>query len=509
MSDSVIAIQRGFDYQSRLFWLKVCDLFTKHSKVLSVGYEYDELKSFDDVVVTYSEPILEANGLKKHKDFYQSKFHSHQTKPIFYSSLIDPQYIGATKDSFLQKLQNAYQKEQAASQTYIYNLFTPSSIHPDDDLAKIYRNHDGTFNIERFYEGKTVDSKYGKIRNEWSQHLNISEAELRNLILRLKIINGASSNALLEILNHKLYQSGFKPIENGSISNDYDDFIRKLHAMGKNSFSRNEIQEIAKAERLWVGQSNNDYPDEKTIGIRSFIKFAEELPNLTSDMICLSANFNDRFIKSEELWNNKILPETTTFMQKYEGMGETIYVLLETHISIAFAAGQSIHPKASTKFIPVQKNEFRHPEVWNIEDFQAENNGWQIEEIQNQHPAENELAISIGITHPVATDVKDFVNRVLTSVNTILSFEVEPKPSTNSIKNGSHANFLAEELAQKVIYEVKTKGYKSVHLFGAAPVGFMFYLGKKLRLPSDCRINIYEYDFDSKTLGAYVKSITF
>lgn len=507
MSNSVLPIQQGFDYQARLFWLKVCDLFLPNTKVKTVGYELDEVKSFDDVVVTYSEPISEKNGLIKNKDYYQSKFHSHQTNPIYYTSLIDPEFIGAKSNSFLQKLSNAYEREAAQKQTHIYNLFTPSIIHPDDSLSKLYSNYDGTLNIEQLYKGKTENSEFGKIRFAWVNHLNISEEDLRHLILRLRIINGHSSVRFLEELNIRLILAGFRPIETGNFSNAYDDLVRKLHHAGRNNFDRDEMQKIAEAENLWVGKSETNYPAEKTIGIRSFIRFAEEMPNLTFDMICLSENFNDRFIKAETLWNDEVLPKTSAFIQKYEGLSETIYVLLDAHISVAFAAGHGIHPKAAAKFIPVQKNEFRHPEIWNVQNPGSANDGWQTEEIQMRETGDD-LAVAVGVTHPVAADVKEFVARSLPSANKILSFEVKPKPSTNSVKDGNHAFALAEELAQKVIGEVKSKGCQAVHIFASAPVGLMFYLGKKLRLPANCRIHLYEYDFDSKSLGAYVKSIS-
>lgn len=509
MSNSVLPIQQGFDYQARLFWLKVCDLFLPFSKVKTVGYELDEVKSFDDVVVTYAEPILEKNGLIKNKDYYQSKFHSHQTNPIYYTSLTDPKFIGATSNSFLQKLSNAFERAEAEKQIHIYNLFTPSIIHPDDSLSKLYSNFDNTLNINRLYEGKTAASEFGKIRFAWIDHLKISEEILRNLILRLRIINGQSSLRLLEELNLKLTLAGFRPIENGSVSNPYDDLVRKLHQAGRNNFNREEIRQIAETENIWIGKSETFYPAEKTIGIRSFIRFAEEMPNLTFDMICLSENFDDRFIKAETLWNDEILPKTSAFIQKYEGLSETIYILLETHTSIAFAAGYSIHPKAAAKFIPVQKNEFRHPEIWNVQNYGSTSEGWLTEEIQMNEMGSGELAVAIGVTHPVVPDVKEFVEHSLPSANKILSFEVKPKPSTSSVKNGNHAFALAEELAQKVINEVKSNGYHSIHIFASVPVGFMFYLGKKLRLPSNCRIYLYEYDFESKSLGAYVKSISF
>lgn len=507
MSKSVIASQLGFDYQARLFWLRVVDLFLEHTKTRSVGFELDEAKSFDDVVVKFSSPIPEAFGLLKTKDYYQSKFHSHQTAPILYTSLTDPKYINATKFSFLQKLLNARTAAGTSGEVFVYNLFTPSTFDTNDPIAPFHNNNDNRINLDRLFGTKTDDSITGAVRKNWREHLGIVEEDLRDLLGTLRIITGPSAKFLLERLNNDLYSVGFVPIESDKIGNEYDDLIRKLHAWGKNNFTREDIIEIATREGLWRGSGRfSEEPPRKTIGIRSFIKFAEEMPNRTIEMICLSPYFEGRFIKNEAAWANELMPRIDEFVQKFESEDETFFVLLDTHISIAFAAGHALHPKATANFVPVQKNQFREPESWNVSGASS-GPGWKKDEI-SVNAAGGEIAVAIGVTHSVVPDVKDFVERPGPNIREIFSVEVDPNPSPNSIVDGNHAFALAADLANLLIQKIKTDKFNAIHLFAAAPVGFMFYFGKALRTPSNCPIHLYEYDFESKDLGAYKKSFT-
>lgn len=507
MAKSVNALFMGFDYQSRLFWLKVADLFLEHSSTCSVGFELDEMKSFDDVVVRYSSPIPEAGGLLKSKDYYQSKFHSYQTDPILHSVLIEPSYIGATKFSFLQKLSSARKIANEAKETHIYNLFTPSTIHPDDPIASIHSNHDHRLNVEKLFSTKTAASSYGTVRKLWCDHLEIVDEELKDLLGTLRIITGPSAKILLDIVDKELSRVGFAPIGDAKYSNTYDDLVRKLHVSGRNEFTKEDIIEIAKAEGLWTEPARPPAP-RRTIGIRTFIKFAEEMPNRTEAMICLTHLFDGRHIRNQVDWTGEVLPAIEAFMQRFEGLEESFFVMLETHISIAFAAGHTINPKAPATFIPIQRNQFREPESWGISRNLTRRDGWKKDAVELDN-AGSELAVAVGITHAVGTDVKDFVGRELRTVKLFVSFEVDPATGPTSIRDGDHAFQLANDLAAAVMQQVKTEGLSAVHIFAAAPVGFMFYLGRALHTPKGCSIHLYEYDFDSKGIGAYKRSLSF
>jgi hypothetical protein len=388
----------------------------------------------------------------------------------------------------------------------VYTLFSPSGVHPDDGLSSIWSHFDGSIDIEGLFVGKTAASKVGEIRQAWATHLEIAEDDLRTLLLKMRIFQGPDLRRFREELNRGLMLAGLKPLDATTLSNPYDDLIRKIHA-GKNSmaFDRDRVEAIAKTEGLWVGDTLS-FPSGRTLGIRSFFRFAEEMPNLTDDMICLCPHFDGRHIRTPSDWNEKVFPEVKGFLQKYEAAAEQMYLLLECHISIAFAAGAVIEPKAPVTIVPIQRNQFREPQAWQATGKTTESSDWREEEITVGDG--DELAIAVSVTHSVNADVTEFVGLQFQSSG-LLSFEIMPGPGTTSIKNGDHAFALAEKLAQTVTRSVKERGIRELHIFAAAPVGFMFYLGRLLKLPSSCEVNIYEYDFDTKELGAYTKTITF
>ena len=112
MAKAIAARIQGDDYQARFFWLQICRLFQTHTKVVQVGYELNDFKSIDDVVVIYSPAISDGRGGLTSNDYFQIKFHVTQNGVITCQSLIDPKFIGATSFSFLQNVMNAHGKNK-------------------------------------------------------------------------------------------------------------------------------------------------------------------------------------------------------------------------------------------------------------------------------------------------------------------------------------------------------------------------------------------------------------
>src|SRR5215213_1958239 len=107
MANAITPRQQGDDYQARFFWLHACRLFQPHTKVARVGFELSRVKSFDDVVVTYAEPLCYERGDKIGADYFQVKFHVSQAGAFTCDALIDPKFINATSVSLLQRLRAA------------------------------------------------------------------------------------------------------------------------------------------------------------------------------------------------------------------------------------------------------------------------------------------------------------------------------------------------------------------------------------------------------------------
>lgn len=508
MADAVVARDQGGDYQARFFWLQACRLFQSHTKVARVAYELNRIKSFDDVVVTYKEPISLERGDVVETDYFQVKFHVSQAGSFTYQSLVDPKFINATRFSLLQKLHSAQKSSAQNGGGARFILVSPWIAHPDDPLAQLISNNGGEIRLQVLFDGTGTGSKMGKVRFLWRSHLQLSDDnELAAVLRPLRVKQGADSLAnISDLLNLHLSLSGMAPVEAGQLVNPYDDLIRKLLAQGQNEFTREQLQEILVRENLWRGVPARAEKSPR-IGIRSFMRWAEHMEDETEEMLDFVKHFDNRNIRERTLWNGTILPEVNAFLSKYGRSSKTYHLLLDTHSSIAFAAGYSVEAKSGADLVPVQRTRSGRV-AWRAE-ITAEPPhypGW----LQTEHPCGStghDVVVAISVTHDVTEDVDEFVKNELPEVGRIIICKVESGPSQSAIFDGTHALMLAQKIAALVKRRTREERAGVLHIFAAAPNAFMFFLGQTARGFGRCML--YEYDFDSNALGAYSPSIAF
>jgi len=504
MATSIVARIEGDDYQARFFWYQVCRLFQPYTHVMSVRYEWDEVKGFDDVVVVYDPPICDDCGGVVNADYYQLKFHVSQDGVVSTSALTDPSFINSESTSFLQKLKNGflYMKQQDIQSRFY--LVTPWYIEKTDPLARLVNNDAGQFRLDRLFDGRGPKSEMGKIRTSWSLHLNVEESELGEILKILRIwANWGTLDQLKERLNDKLLNAGLTPVDNGSSINPYDDLIRKLFRAGKTSFTLDEIKEICRREGLWVGKESTD-EEPIILGIRSFINRTEYMEDETQYMLDLVPYFDERKIVHQSSWNDQILPLLDKFISEHTVPTKRVIFHLDTHTSIALASGYNLHSKSGVGVTVVQKT-LSGRELWSpqIERNSQEYPGWSISEtIIDDH--EMDIVMGISITHDLRDDVENYVSSNI-KPGKILFFTVQPNPSSTSIINDIHSLQLIQGLIRE-IRKHRIVGRRVIHLFIAGPNGFSFMLGQHCHGLGT--ILTYEYNFESGEMGQYEPAIT-
>jgi hypothetical protein len=507
MANALKAIYQGEDYQALYFWLYASRLFQSFSKVAKVAYELNEIKSFDDIVVSYACPLLGERGNTFIKDYFQIKFHVNLGGAFTHKALIDPAFINASSESLLKKVQRAQSHFATNVNDSRLILASPWTIHPDDQLAKLISATGGAILLEKLFDGTTDGSTMGKVRALWRDHLNLTNNDdLLKVISPLVIDKNAPTlMSLADQVNQKLYQAGFVPVEADKLSNPYLELIRKLFGVGKNEFTRKELQAICEKEGLWRG-TPTPISDAVKIGIRSFSRWTEFMEDETSEMLDLVPYFHNREILSQDLWNRDIFPCIQSFLSKYDGCSQPIHLFLDNHSSVAFAAGYCFERKSGTNIAPVQRTGKKR-EVWEVQSIIDPSSypDWAVgEEMCNTN--ENDLAVAISITHDVSDDVKEYVTHHLPQVRKIISFTINPSPSSLSVRDGTHAFSLAESLTSLVRKSSRQLHADKVHIFASAPNAFMFFFGQLAHLLNSC--TLYEYDFGTKSLGAYSRAIT-
>lgn len=508
MSNSVVARMQGDDYQALYFWLMACRLFQEHTRVNSVGYEYDLAKSFDDVVVIYDPPSIDEQGNPLHMDFYQIKYHVAQEGTITWQSLCDPAFINATSVSFLQKLKNAYQLMKQQGKNCRFHLVTPWIINPTDPLRIIISNTGGALRLSKLMEGKTDASQMGKIRAVWREHMGLaSDQELLEVLASLRLILGSGTMVqLTERLNDRLLAVGLQPINEAVNTHTYVNLIQNLFKKGKVLFQKQELLECCKREGLWRGVTASS-TSAIEVGIRSFYRWAENMEDETENMLPLEKYFEGRYLKEGYSWQN-IASEIEEFIKRSFVRGKQYNLHLDAHASIAFAAGYHLNVSSGVDVAPVQKVFRGGKQIWRTDEQNQQKvyPDWEYAETTLSGKG-HDVAIAIGVKHDIIEDVLVYINQANLPVGRIITCLVEGGPSAFAIQDANHALFLADRITAKVKSRNIHERTGHLHIFYAGPNALLFFIGKLAKSFGKC--TIYEYDFDTQMPGKYQPGITF
>lgn len=504
MARQIVARHQGDDYQARWFWLRACDLLDDFSNVERVTYEDAELKSFDDVAVYYRTGYTDKNMVPINAEFYQVKFHVTSAGALTAESLCDPAFINAKTYSLLQRIKNAYDHCYANRINHRLVLYTPWSIHPDNHLASIHSMSDGRILWDKLMDGGD-HSKSGKLRKQWREHLGLSnDDELRMILTNVHIKQGPTLDDLARNLNYRLEAKGLKPVEENCLIHPYDELTRKMLAASKIELTAKSLLAICKREGLLVNTPIKPL-NIISLGIRSFLRWAEDMQNQTQSMICLSHHFEERDIKNTDDWNTEIPNALCVFIKQNIVRGGSYQLHLDTHSSIAFLAGHLIPEKMGVN-VEIVQHSGRGISSWNFTKDQIPSSGYLelIEEIC--HHGATEFALAIGVTHNIKNDVIHYIKESLPTVGFLALALPDAGPSSTSVINGAHADSLANQIVQYMrSKDIGMTAEKRVHIFSAAPNGFIFCLGRKMQ--SIPYWTLYEYDFSSGKIGAYSPSI--
>lgn len=507
MARAIAARNQGDDYQARWFWLQVCRLFGERTKVVRVAYEANNVKSFDDVVIYYDNSMVDDEGNFLQAEYYQVKFHVTSLGAFTWQGMMEPSFINATSVSILQRLKHAQEQYAPTGTETHFIIYSPWQIHPDDLLAQVHSQADGRLDWHRLVKGGS-NSKFGKLRAAWREQLGIeTDEELRVILRPLRIRQGRTLEELGGMLNDRLYRAGLIPVEEGCLCHPYDDLARKLIQSGKTEFTRSDIEKICKQEKLWMGHSIPE-PDAYRVGIRSFLRWAENLEDETDAMLDLLRWFDGRRIRFPELWQQQIYPEVQNFLAKTLRPGQRCHIHLHAHASIAFAAGYCLNSKSGIDVAVVQSIASGR-EIWrpslrpNLDQYPTLTF---TEEMLSEDGTD--VALGLAVTQNVTPDVKTYIAQAKLPIRRIISCMVPCRPSQQAVLDASHAKLLAEQLSDYLRTARTTPERQGkLHIFAAAPNGLVFFIGQLARSFGPCVL--YEYDFDTSAPGAYQSSLIF
>ena len=502
---AVSARQQGDTYQGRAFWLKACRLFERHTKVARVGCEIDDVPHFDDIAVFYSEPIRDAHGEFISADYYQIKWHVDQGGSLTCDALTDPAFLGSKSTSLLQRLHQAVATTSARAQSARFNFVTTWGVAADDALAKLVSGRDGEVRLDVLF-GQSNSLRFTRLVDRWSQHLDVDHGELRRVLARLRLCASSSSlDGLTRRLSSNMARVGLRAVDHGSRANPYDSVIERLLSERRKMFTAAEVRSICEQEGLWTGpHSGHAVP---LIGIRSFLRFSEHMEDEVDCLLDVAGLFDGREISAQEYWNTRVGPKIRDFMARSVTPLDQCRLHLSTHSSIAFAAGYELDPKSGTQ-VSLSQNTAGGRLIWEppLGPDGGNTNPWSVSEI-SVNLSGSDVGIVLCVTHDACSEVLGYVQHHLPQLGQLLVFTVRPYIGPMAVKDGSHAWRLAEDVIKTVRdRHPRHSPMSPLHVFGAAPNGLVFFLGRLSR--SLGPIQLYEHAFESDWSTRYRGSLS-
>lgn len=233
------------------------------------------------------------------------------------------------------------------------------------------------------------------------------------------------------------------------------------------------------------------------------MRWADRIEEETRKFICVAENFEGRYIRAPRLWSEKVLPAIRGFLEAPSMRQGRHHVLLECHLSLAFAAGYFLDRKSGVEAFPIQKGNGRR--VWMPSGNPPRKEwGWNIEPTVVDSSIED-LAVAISVTRPVKMDVFRFLEANRLAVRAILHVTLPSGDGSSSVEGADHATFLADRLVHAIRAARGDGATGTAHIFPAAPGGFMFFLGQQRSALGP--VQLYEYDFEGERGRTYSPSI--
>jgi hypothetical protein len=493
MSTAIAARRNGDDWQAYLFWHEALFMVNGHD-IARVGFEVQEFTAFDDVAVEYKEPRPDGVGGMSVGDYYQVKFSATYAKEISAEALVDPALINADKVSLLERLRDAARVCIRDKRAIRFVLISPWPIKSGDLLAKLVDTTSGAIRFDELRKGKTAKSEAGAVRKLWCDRLEVDETELFEILRYLRIrLRPSTLEDSRRNLNHGLSAAGFTPISDFTQTDPYSSLIWKLEGQKKQWITASDIREVCTKEGLCLGKPAAQENPPRVLGVRTFLRWAENLEDETDSMVCLTDNFSQRHIKEHGRWAGAVLPGLRSFFSGEIVAGKPIELELQTHSTVAFATGYLIEPKAGVQ-VGIRQRGISGVSAWKLERKASHENvsgDGTVVAKELKLGAGPQLACAIGITHPIEADVRNCLSGK-SEVGELLSVSV-PHPSAMSVKDGHHAFELAEAIINAVRAKRSTSNSGPLHLFMAVPNGLAFLLGQLARVLGT--IQVYEFDF--------------
>ena len=356
--------------------------------------------------------------------------------------------------------------------------------------------------IDKFQRNQ-LDKKAQKSLKEFDiEIIKDKKIDFECISFDVEILEGIVSNSLFKYISHNGHRMTYDQICFIASATVNDQMISSTHGKG---IDRKTFDEALEKRILLVADQYS--PKRRPISIISFSRGAEYQED---EIICLSLTdkFNGRQLKDGYDWNNDVYSELEKFLTSNTKNTDAYKIYLDTHTSLAFAAGRILDSKSGINIFPIQRTAIYGTVLWNIElSHKANYPNWNssFEVFQDN---QFDSALILNVTHNIYNHVVEYIKESNLSIGRIISCTLNEVDATNfSIQDGNHALALASSVYEIIAQRTTAERQATLHIFASAPNAFMFFLGKNSLGFGKCVL--YEYDFEQHNSCSYSQSIKF
>lgn len=225
--------------------------------------------------------------------------------------------------------------------------------------------------------------------------------------------------------------------------------------------------------------------------------------------------FQNRKIKNPSDWNGTVLNRLRHGLHEQLPAGSPCRIELAAPISVAFATGFLLPVNKRESVTVMQRDQEWHfdaePPAYAPRWLPAETADARITNATLNFPFTegcHDIAVVVDGAHSILGQVADYLRRDDPNVPRIghVIYAGFEDAGHYVIKDGGHAQQLAERLVARVHTLARRLGGPMIHFFSPGPNGLAFAIGRLSHvLP---RMQLYEYDKEGKRHGSYEPSIT-
>lgn len=356
--------------------------------------------------------------------------------------------------------------------------------------------------IDKFQRNKLDDKAQGSLKGFDTSVIQGRKIGFTCIPFDVDTLEKIVRDSLFQYISYSNQMMTFDQISFIASATVNDQMISSTHGKG---IDRKTFDEELEKRILLVADKYS--PKRISIGIKSFTRGAVHLEDET---MCLSLldKFDGRNLKNGYDWNNDIYPKLRDFLIANTNNKHAYQVFLDTHASLAFAAGQVLDSKSGINVFPIQKSATNGTELWDVKLSSKRNySNWNI---SHKMFDENQFdsALILNVTHPIYNDVVGYIKEKNLSIGRIINCTPNEVGATNfSIEDGNHAAALVNSVYNAIAQRSTVERRATLHIFASAPNAFMFFLGQNSRGFGKCVL--YEYDFEQRDSCSYSKSIKF